>query len=124
VAGQVCKALRQAGMASTNPSDPRLQALIDAGATLAEIVGVGQEAVNGGKGWAWMLTVVQARRNDAARIAGATHRGALPQRPPTQSELNALAQGFATGAYGPATFDPEPQTAPEIVDVESRLIAP
>lgn len=68
-AGAVCKALRAIGFTSTNPSDPRLIALLDAGATTAEIVAVGEEAVRGGKGWAWVLTVVQARRNDAAAIA-------------------------------------------------------
>lgn len=68
-AGAVCKALRAIGFTTTNPSDPRLIALLDAGATTAEIVAVGEEAVRGSKGWAWVLTVVQARRNDAAAIA-------------------------------------------------------
>lgn len=68
-AGAVCKALRAIGFTATNPSDPRLIALLDAGATTAEIIAVGEEAVRGGKGWAWVLTVVQARRNDAAAIA-------------------------------------------------------
>lgn len=68
-AGAVCKALRAIGFAQTNPSDPRLIALLGAGATLEEIVAVGEEAVKGNKGWSWVLTVVQARRNDAAAIA-------------------------------------------------------
>ena len=67
-AGIVCKALRQIGFSSTNPCDPRLIALLEAGATQDEIVAVGEEAVKGGKGWAWLLAVVQARRNDAAAI--------------------------------------------------------
>jgi len=47
-----------------------------------------------------------------------------PTKPATQAELNTLAHGFATGVYGPATFEPVTQSEPEIVDVESRLIAP
>lgn len=43
--------------------------MLDAGATTAEIVAVGEEAVRGAKGWPWVLTVVQARRNEAAAIA-------------------------------------------------------
>lgn len=73
-AGLVCKALRQVGFSSTNPSDPRLLALLAAGATLEEIVAVGEEAARTGKGWAWLLTVVQARRKDAAAI------GKLPSK--------------------------------------------
>lgn len=68
LAGQVCKALKTVGFAGTNPSDPRLIALLDAGATEAEIVAVGEEAAKGRKGWPWLLTVVQARRAEASAI--------------------------------------------------------
>lgn len=47
-----------------------------------------------------------------------------PAKPPTQSELNTLAAGFATGVYGPAAFDPVPQPSSEFIDVDTRLIAP
>lgn len=69
-AGSTCRAMRQqAGLTACNPGDPRLLALIDQGATEAEFVDVAREAVAGGKGWAWVLKVVEARRADAARIA-------------------------------------------------------
>lgn len=77
-AGRVCKAMRQAGLQAVNPGDPRLSALLDQGITEAEFVGVAAEAVGGGKGWAWVLTVVQRRRADAAAIAIA------PGGPPQQ----------------------------------------
>lgn len=67
-AGLVCRAMRQAGLQAVNPGDPRLLALLDQGITEAEFVGVAAEAVGGGKGWAWVLTVVQRRRADAAAI--------------------------------------------------------
>lgn len=77
-AGRVCRAMRQAGLQAVNPGDSRLAALLDQGITEAEFVGVAAEAVGGGKGWAWVLTVVQRRRADAAAIAIA------PGGPPQQ----------------------------------------
>jgi hypothetical protein len=73
--------MRQAGLAAVNPGDPRLLALIAQGITEAEFVGVAGEAVVGGKGWAWVLHVVAARRNEAAAIAVAPG-GPPPQRGP------------------------------------------
>ena len=68
-AGDACKAMKQAGMQAVNPSDPRLLALIEAGATTAEIAGAAAEAVAGQKGFGWLLAAVEGRRRDAARIA-------------------------------------------------------
>jgi hypothetical protein len=70
-AGAVCKAMRQAGLQQTNPGDPRLLALLQQGATQAEFVGIATEAAQATppKGWAWVLTVVQKRREEAAAIA-------------------------------------------------------
>jgi hypothetical protein len=70
-AGAVCKAMRQAGFAATNPGDPRLLALLQQGATQDEFVGIATEAAQATppKGWGWVLTVVQKRREEAAAIA-------------------------------------------------------
>jgi hypothetical protein len=68
-AGGVCRAMRAVGLAAVNPGDPRLLALLEQGATEAEFVGIAEEAVKGRKGWAWVLTVLQARRAEAADIA-------------------------------------------------------
>ena len=78
-AGLVCRAMRQVGLQSVNHGDPRLSALLAQGVTEAEFVGVAIEAVAGGKGWAWVLHVVAARRAEAAAIAIAPG-GAPPQR--------------------------------------------
>lgn len=67
-AGAVCRAMRRAGLAETNPGDPRLLALLEQGATEAEFAGIAAEAVAKGKGWAWVLAVLQARRAEAAAI--------------------------------------------------------
>lgn len=67
-AGAVCQAMRRAGLQATNPGDPRLLALIEQGATLPEFEGIAAEAVSKGKGWAWVLAVLPARRTEAAAI--------------------------------------------------------
>ncbi len=68
-AGAICKAMKAAGLSAVNPGDPRLLALLEQGATESEFVGIAGEAVEKGKGWAWVLHVLQARRSDAAAIS-------------------------------------------------------
>jgi uncharacterized protein YdaU (DUF1376 family) len=67
-AGDACRAMRQAGLASVSPSDPRLIALLGAGATSEEFAAVAAEAVAGGKGFAWVLATVEGRRRDASNV--------------------------------------------------------
>jgi len=71
--------MRAAGLQGTNPSDPRLLALLEAGATPEEFAAVAKEAFDGGKGWAWVLTVVQKRRQEAAEIRKGTPPPAEPE---------------------------------------------
>lgn len=68
-AGLACRAMREAGLADTNPGDPRLLALLQQGATVEELRGVAVDAVRRGAGWAWALKALQGRRADAAAIA-------------------------------------------------------
>lgn len=68
-----CLAMRRAGWTSTNPSDPRLLALLAAGATPAEFADVATEAIRRSTSWAWILAAVGNRRRDAAAM---TARGA------------------------------------------------
>jgi len=67
--GEACKAMKAAGFASVNPSDPRLTALLDGGVTVDELAAVAVDAVQHAKGWAWLLATVKGRRDDAARIS-------------------------------------------------------
>lgn len=68
-AGLACRAMRKAGLQATNPGDPRLIALCEQGATDDEFAGLAAEAVEKGKGFAWVLVALQARRAEAAAIA-------------------------------------------------------
>lgn len=61
--------MKSAGLQAVNPGDPRLLELIRQGATTAEFEGLAAEAVDKGKGFAWVLTVLQARRKEAGEIA-------------------------------------------------------
>ena len=61
--------MRKAGMAATNPGDPRLLELLRQGATVEEFSGAAADAVKAGKGWAWALKALEGRRADAAKIA-------------------------------------------------------
>lgn len=68
-AGAICRAMKAAGLQAVNPGDPRLLELIRQGATTAEFEGLAAEAADKGKGFAWVLTVLQARRKEAGEIA-------------------------------------------------------
>ena len=61
--------MRRAGMQAVNPGDPRLLALIEQGATIAEFEGFAVEAVGKGKGFAWVLAALVSRRAEAAKLS-------------------------------------------------------
>lgn len=75
--------MREAGLASVNPSDPRLLALLEAGGDIAaqeaEFRGIAAEAVSKGSGWAWLLAVVERRRGEAGAIRARGGNGAASQ---------------------------------------------
>lgn len=67
-AGEVCARLMAVGIRAVTPQHPRLLALLDAGLTADEIVAVGPEAAEKGKGFAWVLATAEGRRRDAADV--------------------------------------------------------
>lgn len=126
-AGHLCRLMRQAGIADTNPGHPDLIALANAGCSDAEALGAARTAVDRGKGFAYAVGTLKRQRIDAAQTAQQVHQGAMPQRAPTQREADAITAGYMTGAIPmPTAQQPWPQQAtnPETIDVESRLIAP
>jgi len=123
LAGQVCMAMKAAGVYDVNPGHLDLLTLIEAGATLDEFIGAASEARAKSKGFAYAVGTVKRRREEAAKAAP-LHKGALPTKPPTQADLNTLAAGFATGLYDRSEGDPfAPETPSEIIDGHIRLLA-
>jgi len=94
-AGSVCRAMRQAGIADTNPGHPRLLSLLQAGATEAEFVGFAPAAIAKGAGFAWILGAVEGERTRAASAAAALQRGPIPSKADARVAANiATAQRF------------------------------
>jgi uncharacterized protein YdaU (DUF1376 family) len=122
LAGQVCMAMKAAGIGDVNPGHLDLIRLIDAGATLDEFIGAASEARAKSKGFAYAVGTVKRRREEAAQ-APAMHQGAMPQRPPTQAELNTLAAGVAMGLYKPDDFASPPETPTETIDAQAKRIS-
>lgn len=108
-AGTVCRAMRQIGIADTNPGHPDLLALIAAGATDAEFAGAAQAAVDREKGFAYALGVLKGQRTEAAKSAQGLHQGPLPAPAGGDRKARQLATaGLMTGAIRPsATTEPE-----------------
>lgn len=107
-AGLACKAMRQAGLAQTNPGDPRLLALLAQGVTAEELAGIAAEAAQASppKGFAWVLKVVQSRRAEAQAI------NLAPPAPPKPQ--NGRADPTATTPTPPgAVFVPPAALTPE-----------
>lgn len=88
-AARVCLALKAFGI-TANPSHPLLLTLVQAGATPQEFVDAAPAADGKRDPFAYLLSVVQGRRQDAAEAAKGLHKGAMPApqaKPPTAAEL-------------------------------------
>ena len=69
-AASVCLELKKIGIVDVNPSHPKLGSLIKAGAMLDEFIYAARTAKDKGKGFAYVLGVVEGRRNEAAQTGG------------------------------------------------------
>lgn len=92
-AGQVCKAMRGAGLQDANPSHPKLAALLQAGVTPEELADAAKDAVGKGKGFAYALATAEGRRRDVAAMV------ALPASAPVDPDSRTAieAEGIAKG---------------------------
>jgi len=77
-AALVCLAMKAVGIADTSPGNPKLRALLDAGATVEEFVDAGRKAVGSQSGFRYALAVVENGRKAAAAMANQIHQGAMP----------------------------------------------
>ena len=84
-AGEACRAIKESGIPTTNPSHPTLLALLKAGADANEFRIAAREAVAKGKAdFAYVIGTVRKRREEAAALV--LHQGRMPTaRGPTAS---------------------------------------
>jgi hypothetical protein len=114
-AGQACLALKAAGIPDVAPSHPKLQALLAAGVSDAELREGAQAAQRAGKAtFAYTLAVVEGRRRDAANAAPVPP-GAPPPRDDRKSR-QLLTAALLTGAAS--------AIEPETIDVDARIVPP
>lgn len=91
-AGKVCARLKQAGVVSVNPSNPKLLALLAAGMGEDELPDLAAEPSSKGKGFAWLLAAAEGRRRDAAKVGTMPQARASPcYRTATQQAENTIA---------------------------------
>lgn len=101
--GGICLAMREAGIADTNPGHITLIELVNAGATVDEFVGAANDAKAKGKGFAYAIGIVKKRREEVANLT--LHQGQLPEtaKPKTSgpawwtSEAGMLTKGKELG---------------------------
>lgn len=79
LAGEVCRAMRAVGLASVNPGDPRLLALIGQGATVEEFTDAARVATEGGRGFAYALGVLRGKRAEGAALVAGLRGTTAPQ---------------------------------------------
>jgi uncharacterized protein YdaU (DUF1376 family) len=79
-AGEVCKAMKSAGLQAVNPSNQTLATLIESGASVLEFQSAAADAVKRGKGFAYALQIVVNERKRAAELAWQVLQGPMPSK--------------------------------------------
>lgn len=104
-AGLACLAMKAEGIADTNPSSPKLAALLEAGATNEELAAAARGAVDRGKGFAYALGTAQKQREEAAAMAVGLHTGPMPRRSSGgfKTARQELIEGAAAAIFDGAT---------------------
>lgn len=69
--GEICMALKRAGMPDVSPSHPELLALMAKGVTVDQFADAATKSVEKQKGFAYMLAIVKAQISEANAIASA-----------------------------------------------------
>lgn len=133
-AGSVCLTLKAAGIADVAPGNPKLKALLDAGATLPEFLDAAQRAVAAGNPrFGYTLGIVTGERRRAAELAAQLHTGALPAKAKVDRPTFAQAQADIARSTVPGREGRDPtlarieadaaRAAPMPPEVRARLAA-
>lgn len=112
-AGAVCLALRRAGIQAVNPGHPTLIALLDAGASLDEFVGMAQKSAGHDHPFQYLLSALVGERKRAASLAQQMHHGPMPAARDDRKSRQLATAALMTGQQPPEQ---------EIIDADSRLL--
>lgn len=78
--GRVSALLRSAGVGDAGPGNAKFRDLVEAQVSDAEWLSGAEVALSKGKGFVYLLGVVEGRRRDVAETATGIHRGPIPQQ--------------------------------------------
>lgn len=121
-AGALCARLKSAGLAKVSPSHPTLLALMGLGASDEEFLDALPQALGKSDGFAYLLAVVKARREQAAQLAASGPRGAVAtQRSATQERL--MAAAILTGSASRSREGARRLDGGGAIDVDARVVA-
>lgn len=119
VLGEVCRAIKGAGVTNINTQHPKLLAIVEAGGTADEFREASVEAVKRGKAsFAYVLAMVANRREEAASMA--LLRGSMPERPRRKTLREERAETIAT-LTGASTDERTTATERDITGESRRL---
>lgn len=96
--GEICKAMRAAGLADVSPSHPKLLALLAAGITAGELVDAAIEAVKRKKPFSYALSVAEGRRRDSA-VEALPSADKPPPDPDSQPAIEAEGERLGLGRW-------------------------
>lgn len=100
-AGQVCMAMRKAGLADVNPGHPELGVLLAAGIPLETFVGAARDAIGRGKGFPYALAIVKRQAADSAKLAE------TPLAPPSPPTAKVSRNASRIAQLAPGLSDPD-----------------
>ena len=109
---EACKAMRNAGISTTNPAHPVLRELCASGATVQEFSEAAQIALSKGKAFAYAIGVVEGRRADAEKVSKTPMGTPQPSR---DAQRSATLAGLTGGLMGNGKH---PETPERIIDAE------
>lgn len=87
-AASVCLELKKIGIIDLNPSHPKLVMLIEAGASIDEFMHAARTAKDKGKGFKYVLGIVEGQRSEALQAKGKVLQGKIPNKADALLERN------------------------------------
>jgi len=121
-AGDACRAMRQAGVADANPSNPKLLALIDRGVPAAQFADAARRAADKGKGMGYALGIVEGELREALDLASGP---AVPTGPwdATRSSIEAKAAEFGLSPWNADDLSPGRESFAAYTERVRNLVA-